>query len=110
MQATEARGPFLTRLAGVATAGGPDWMASLRVQAADRFTAAGLPTPRQEDWKYTNLKALGQVAFTAPDGRAHAGPLARLQKNHHDQNDGDQDVNDNDERVHDKDSSEVQLR
>src|SRR5690606_6172285 len=41
------------------------WLARLRQGALARFTATGLPTPRQESWKYTNLRPLEKVGFGA---------------------------------------------
>lgn len=34
-----------------------------RDAAFQRFRESGLPTPKNEDWKYTNLQALGRVTF-----------------------------------------------
>ena len=34
--------------------------------AQETFTIQGLPTPKLEAWKYTNLRALGQIEFQAP--------------------------------------------
>jgi Fe-S cluster assembly protein SufD len=42
---------------------------SLRLEASRAFTAAGVPTPRQEAWRFTNLKDL---AATAHDPAAPA--------------------------------------
>ncbi len=47
-------------------AAGPAWLEAQRREAADRFAAEGLPTPRVEDWKYTNLAVLEGVPFRAP--------------------------------------------
>lgn len=52
---------FRTRLAEQQ----PVWLKILRESAFERFAALGFPTPRQEDWKYTNLAPLTR-AFTAP--------------------------------------------
>lgn len=41
------------------------WLARLRESALARFTASGLPTPRQESWKYTSLRPLEKVGFGA---------------------------------------------
>ncbi len=42
------------------------WLESLRAGARARAAAAGLPTPRQETWKYTNLRPLEKLAFGTP--------------------------------------------
>lgn len=39
------------------------WLARLRENALARFAASGLPTPRQESWKYTSLRPLEKVGF-----------------------------------------------
>src|SRR3546814_6168274 len=41
------------------------WLSSLRQSALARFTAMGLPTPRQESWKYTSLRPLEKLGFGA---------------------------------------------
>ncbi|MDH3700235.1 MAG: Fe-S cluster assembly protein SufD [Alphaproteobacteria bacterium] len=41
------------------------WLQELRAAARDRYAAAGLPTPRLESWKFTNLNRLPRVGFTA---------------------------------------------
>lgn len=47
------------------------WLRDLRVEAIERVRQSGLPTIRNERWKYTNLKSLAAVAF-APPGDAGA--------------------------------------
>lgn len=42
----------------------PAWLVALRAAGRDAFLAAGLPTLRLEDWKYTNVAALAQPEFT----------------------------------------------
>ncbi len=48
---------------------GPAWLADLRSAGAAAFRHAGLPAPRDEDWKYTSLRALDRrrprLAFDA---------------------------------------------
>ena len=34
------------------------WLARLRGSAIEHFASCGLPTPRVEEWKYTNLAQL----------------------------------------------------
>jgi Fe-S cluster assembly protein SufD len=41
------------------------WLSSLRQSALARFADHGLPTPRQESWKYTSLRPLEKVGFGA---------------------------------------------
>ncbi|MEM9057234.1 MAG: Fe-S cluster assembly protein SufD [Pseudomonadota bacterium] len=40
-----------------------DWAAAVRGRGLARFEASGLPTTRDEDWKYTNVRAIGRGAF-----------------------------------------------
>lgn len=49
-----------------------------QVRASSRAAAAahGLPTTRQERWKYTALRALGARTFLAPEGVAHVDAAA----------------------------------
>ena len=66
----------------------PAWLRELRGQGMTRFTELGFPTPRMEEWKYTNVAPIAAVPFrleaaptTAPEARAvaaAAGPGADL--------------------------------
>ena len=47
-----------------------DWLGAHRRSAFQAFLDNGIPTPRLESWKYTNLRALGQSAL--PLARAEA--------------------------------------
>jgi len=40
------------------------WLARLRRDALDRFVVSGLPTTRDEEWKYTNVAALARRPYT----------------------------------------------
>lgn len=52
----------------------PAWAGTLRREGLARFEQMGLPTPDQEAWRFTNLKPLRKLVFSAP---AAAGiPLA----------------------------------
>lgn len=42
--------------AGAALRPGPQWLQSLRAAALRRFQQAGIPSPRLEDWRYTDLR------------------------------------------------------
>jgi Fe-S cluster assembly protein SufD len=64
------------------TGTGPGWAAALREAAAGRFSEHGLPTKRDEAWKYTSLRALEQRglrlpagALPADDGKPFPAPL-----------------------------------
>jgi len=42
---------------------GAAWVDSLRRAGFDSYKSLGLPTPRSEQWKYTNLRALNRIGF-----------------------------------------------
>ncbi|MEA3410918.1 MAG: Fe-S cluster assembly protein SufD [Pseudomonadota bacterium] len=42
---------------------GLPWLDDLRAAAMDRYATIGLPTTRQEEWKYTNVRAIAKHAF-----------------------------------------------
>ena len=49
--------------------GGPAWLSQRRGEAIARFAELGLPTPRDEDWKYTPLAPITATTFdVALDG------------------------------------------
>jgi len=47
----------------------PSWLTPIRNAAIARFAELGFPTPRHEDWRFTNLAALSRTDF-APLGTA----------------------------------------
>lgn len=60
---------FLTARDGLALPGtGVDWIQALRSDNARRFRELGLPTLRDEDWKYTNIKPITKKPFTPAAG------------------------------------------
>ncbi len=46
---------------------GVPWVAKARQAAFERFMAHGLPTRREEEWKYTDVAAIGKRSSLAPD-------------------------------------------
>ncbi len=50
------------------------WLTELRESGINQFRRQGLPTPRTEAWKYTNLRPLQKVAFAAAPAAAAARP------------------------------------
>jgi Fe-S cluster assembly protein SufD len=44
--------------------GGPGWLEAERRSARERAQAQGVPTSKQEGWRYTGLKALVEQSFT----------------------------------------------
>lgn len=49
-----------------AAPGAPDWLSPLRASAMGAFLAAGLPTTKHEDWRYTSLTAIAGTDFSEP--------------------------------------------
>src|SRR5215831_3084599 len=43
--------------------GGPRWLDDLRARGAARFAAVGIPTVRDEEWRFTNVAPIGAVDF-----------------------------------------------
>jgi len=63
------------------TAESPAWLAALRADALEQFRARGLPTLRDEDWKYTDLRPLEKHRFAAANGEGEGeGGAAALVK------------------------------
>src|SRR6266851_9334646 len=48
--------------------GEPAWLAERRRGALARFAELGLPTRRQEDWRFTNLRALETTLYPPAGG------------------------------------------
>lgn len=46
-------------------AGAPAFLRALRARGRERFAALGFPTPRVEDWKYTNVAPIARATFAA---------------------------------------------
>jgi Fe-S cluster assembly protein SufD len=58
-------------LEGVGDRTGPAWLHAARRTAIGRFAAMGLPTRRDEDWKYTSVAAIAETPFRiTPNGAA----------------------------------------
>lgn len=45
----------------------PAWLCELRRAAWDRFCAVGLPGPTDEDWRFTRIDPIVQMAFAVPE-------------------------------------------
>ncbi len=58
---------FIKRVAGFAPADGdsvqPAWLAPIRRAGFARFSELGLPTLKQEDWRFTNVAPLTELPF-----------------------------------------------
>jgi Fe-S cluster assembly protein SufD len=71
MSALEAAREHYAARAGAfaaqAGAGDPEWLRALRAEGAAVLAEQGLPGPRHEEWRYTNLAPLAKVPFELPD-------------------------------------------
>ena len=57
------------------------WVERARREALDRFCDRGFPTPRDEDWKYTNVRPIERRAFRfAPAGSDGGGGVAPAER------------------------------
>ena len=59
----------------VAAAAAPGWLADVRRAGIARFMAAGFPTTRQEEWRFTNVASIARTVFrlaTPDDNRGAA--------------------------------------
>jgi Fe-S cluster assembly protein SufD len=45
---------------------GPDWLRDVRESAFRRFLDRGFPTTREEDWRFTNVAPIADLAFARP--------------------------------------------
>jgi Fe-S cluster assembly protein SufD len=59
-------------------AGEPSWLAGSRAAGLAAFRAAGLPGPREEDWRFTNLAPLAGIPFAAAPREPVTGAAALL--------------------------------
>jgi Fe-S cluster assembly protein SufD len=64
------------QLRAVGEAGGPAWLRARREQAFAQFLERGLPTPRLEDWRFTDLRGLDSLALERPARAASDADLA----------------------------------
>ena len=59
-------------------ANAPPWLRELRTRGANRFTALGFPTVRQEEWRFTNVTPIADTSFRL--GEAAPTNAAQLTK------------------------------
>jgi Fe-S cluster assembly protein SufD len=57
--------------------GAPGWLGALRADAMARVRAAGLPTTKQEEWRFTSLQELAETAFALPASPRAVAPSAK---------------------------------
>lgn len=58
----EILAPYLSAVEKL-TAGEPAWLAKIRQNALDRLASQGFPSPRDEEWKYTNVAPIERKRF-----------------------------------------------
>ncbi len=51
-----------------------DWLNALREDALHRFSASGFPSPREEEWRYTNVSAIEKKRFRWPEAEPVIDP------------------------------------
>lgn len=56
----------------------PPWLCRVRERAFERYADLGLPTLRDEDWKYTNVGHLEKRAYALAEDAKDAGAAARV--------------------------------
>jgi Fe-S cluster assembly protein SufD len=61
-QLAEKTAPFAAAIEKRPT-GGPRWLDDLRARGAARFAALGLPSVRDEEWRFTNVAPIGAIDF-----------------------------------------------
>ncbi len=49
----------------------PHWLETQRQKAANQFSQEGFPTTKNEDWKYTSLRALSEKNWQKSDAKLH---------------------------------------
>ncbi|MEZ4647247.1 MAG: Fe-S cluster assembly protein SufD [Candidatus Eisenbacteria bacterium] len=52
---------------------GPEWVLRLRRAAMAAFQEGGIPTPKHEEWKYTDVRELDRITLTHADGTPSTG-------------------------------------
>jgi Fe-S cluster assembly protein SufD len=73
----EEHGTYLADLGQLEVASDP--LAGVRRAAADRFGELGLPGPRDEEWRFTNLAPLKKVPFRLAGAGRDGLPLAKVE-------------------------------
>jgi Fe-S cluster assembly protein SufD len=63
---------------GAAITEGPEWLEPLRRAAAARFAAVGLPTTRDEEWRFTPVAPIAQRTWRPGPGAAAAVTTEQL--------------------------------
>jgi len=67
MRASTSTGVFETILESAARLPAPELLQDLRQMGRERFATFGLPSRRQEEWRFTRLKGIEEEIFQPPD-------------------------------------------
>lgn len=62
--------PLLEEMDARQPAGGPEWVAGMRRDAAARLRETGFPTRKTENWRFTSVKPVTGTAFRSAPGPA----------------------------------------
>lgn len=70
-QVAERHGTFVDAFEAfrAAPAFGPEWLRTARAAAFGRFLEQGFPTPKDEEWKFTNVAPIAQIEWRATSAR-----------------------------------------
>jgi len=71
MASTETKEQYLnafTERRSRGSAPNPPWLNELREAGMASFASLGFPTPKAEEWKYTNLEPIAALKFSRPNG------------------------------------------
>lgn len=70
-QVAERHGTFVDDFEAFRTseAFGPEWLRTARAAAFGRFLEQGFPTPRDEEWKFTNVAPIAQIEWRTSAAR-----------------------------------------
>jgi len=63
----EAAAPYVQAFeewSGNGVSGDPSWLQERRLRGITRFAELGFPTTRQEEWRFTDVKAIARTEFT----------------------------------------------
>lgn len=66
MEPTNPPVPFIGALLSVPGRDWPEWVIALRARGAELHQRLGLPTTKDEEWKYTNLREMAELRLTPP--------------------------------------------
>ena len=72
---------FADRFAQIEASDSPGWLAGRRKAAFAEYAATGLPTVKEEEWRYTDMSAVAKTAYATPE-EADSKRVAALIEQH----------------------------